>query len=70
MTDRVNGFLVTLEHDIRVDDAQPLMDAILQLRGVISVTPNVSDIEAHLAQERVRLELRKKLWEVLEERAR
>lgn len=65
MTDRINAVTVVLEADLRIDDAQDLLNAIRQLRGVASVEPNVSSIEDHVAQERAKRELGAKLWEVL-----
>ena len=65
MTDRYNALTVVLEHDIRSDDAQALISAIEQLRGVLSVTPNVVDISSYTAHERARHELGQKIWEVL-----
>lgn len=65
MTDRYNALTVVLEKDIREDDAEVLVSAIKQLRGVLSVEGNVSTAESHIAHERVRQELAKKLWEVL-----
>lgn len=58
MTDHYSGFLVILEKDIRDDDAQPIIDAIKQLRGVLRVEPQTSDpmLEAIGAdRERVRI---------------
>lgn len=65
MTDRFNSLTVVLDRDIREDDAEALLNAIRQLRGVLSVTGNVSDVGSHIAEERVRRELGDKLWEVL-----
>lgn len=65
MTDRFNALTVVLDHDIRDDDAEPLIAAIMQLRGVLSVAGNVSDLSAHLAHERARRELGEQLWRVL-----
>lgn len=65
MTDRFNTITVSLEHDIREDDAETLISAICQLRGVLSVSGNVSDSSAWCAEARVRSELSKKLWSVL-----
>lgn len=65
MTDRIKGLVVTLDHDIREDDCQPLIDAIRQLRGVLSVSASVAHGGDHMARERVRHELREKLLEVL-----
>lgn len=43
MTDRVKGLVITLDHDIRIDDIQPLIQAIRFMRGVANVEPSVSD---------------------------
>lgn len=37
MTDRVKGLYVALDQDIRVDDVEPLMNAIRTLRNVSAV---------------------------------
>lgn len=65
MTDRFNSLTVVLENDIRADDAEVIISAIRQIRGVLSVSGNVSDVSAHIAQERARHELGSRLWEVL-----
>lgn len=65
MTDRFNALIVVLEKDIREDDAQAIIAAIGQLRGVLSVKGNVADIQTQIAQDRVRHELGGKLLEVL-----
>lgn len=65
MTDRYNALVVILDHDIRSDDAEAVINAIKQIRGVLNVKPNVADIESSIATERVMAELTKKLWEVL-----
>jgi hypothetical protein len=65
MTDRYNTLTVALENDIRDDDAEALISAIKQLRGVLTVTGNVVDGREWLIEQRVRHELEKKLWQVL-----
>lgn len=65
MTDRYNTLTVVLEKDMRDDDAEVLLVAIRQLRGVLSVTGNVADPAAYTAEERARRELGEKLWQVL-----
>lgn len=67
MTDRIKGFFVTLDSDIRIDDVQPIMNAILQLKHVIAVEPNVGNHNDWMNRERVKMELRAKLWEVLDD---
>ena len=66
MTDRYNSFTVVLDHNIREDDAQSLMDAIRHFTNVISVEGNVSDINDYVAETRVRYEIRQKLFEALD----
>lgn len=65
MTDRYNTLTVVLEHDIREDDAEVLLSAIRQLRGVLSVTGNVADTTAHMAEERARHKLGQELLAVV-----
>ncbi len=65
MTDRINALCVVLAHDIRTDDVEPLVQAIGHLRGVLSVTPNVSDYAAHVGEERARQEIRQKILDVV-----
>ena len=65
MTDRLNALTVVLDGNIRTDDAEALIAAIGQLRGVLSVTGNVADIDSHVAEQRVRHALEQKLFEVL-----
>jgi hypothetical protein len=57
MTDRVNTLTVVLERPTRDDDVQSVIDAILHLRGVQSVTTGEVDGVAFGArsQERHRL---------------
>jgi ACT domain-containing protein len=67
MTDRYKAFLVTLDSDVRSDDAEPTIAAIRQIKGVIDVAPVMREIDKdHIARMRVREEiwesLRKLLW--------
>lgn len=65
MTDRINAFIVILNHDIREDDAEDTITALKQIKGVLSVQPHVADFSDAIAQDRVRMELTEKLWRVL-----
>jgi hypothetical protein len=65
MTDRVGSFLVTLEGDIRVDDAEATLNAIRMIRRVISVEPLISNIEQQVAEGRVRRELGDKILKAI-----
>ena len=65
MTDRLKGAVVTFSHDIREDDAEALLQAIGMIRGVASVTPSVAYLGDHMARERVRSELRVRLYDAI-----
>ena len=65
MTDRYHTLTVVLERDMRDDDAEPLIAAIRQMRGVLKVSGVVADPAAHMAEERARRELGEKLWAAL-----
>lgn len=54
MTERYHSLTVALEHDMREDDAQGIIDAILHIKGVIGVTGNAVDVTDFIAVTRVR----------------
>lgn len=65
MTDRYHSLTVVLDADMRVDDAEVLMSAIRQFRGVAGVTGVVADMASHMAEARARRDLGDKLLAVL-----
>lgn len=67
MTDRIKGYVVTLDHDYRTDDVEEIRKALLMVKGVLSVSPAVADFGDHMNRERIRLELHEKLFGVLHE---
>ena len=44
MTDRVKGFNVTLESDVRIDDIETIMNAIKMIKGIIKLDTNIIKI--------------------------
>ena len=66
MTDRFNKLVVVLDKDLREDDAEPLMNAIRQMRGVLSVEGNVVTTGDHVATVRVKHELSQKVFEFIQ----
>jgi hypothetical protein len=67
MTDRYLTLTVVLENEIREVDAEALIGAIRQLRGVINVKGDVADINSYMAITRARTELTKRLWKALKD---
>jgi hypothetical protein len=66
MTDRHAGYIVTLGHDIREDDAEATVTALRQIKGVLNVTPLVADAEHHIAQQRAYFNIRNRVLGALE----
>lgn len=52
MTDRFKGFLVTLDKEIRDDDAEPILTALKMVKGVFSVKPYVNGAEDWMMYEK------------------
>lgn len=67
MTDRVKGFVVTLEQDVRIDDIEPMLQAIRFMRGVANVEPSISDSSDWINQQRIKSELRGKMYKFINE---
>lgn len=68
MTDRFNALTVILDGDTRDDDAQDLINAIRQLRGVRHVEPHVRDLsESIIQRKRAILEFRMKIMDAIHE---
>jgi hypothetical protein len=65
VTDRLKGFVVVLDQDLREDDAEATLTAIRQLRHVIAVEPVKAGTDDAFAEERVRYELGRRLLEVV-----
>lgn len=64
MTDRIKGFIVTLDDDMRSDDAEYVIHAIEMIKHVHSVKPVVSNFDDCMNRERVRLELWNKIYDL------
>lgn len=65
MTDRFNALTVVLEHDIREEDAQALINAIRLLYGVIEVKGNVADPLQIVCDTRARRKLGEELLAIV-----
>lgn len=65
MTDRYMAFTVTLDQDIREDDAEAIINAIKMVKHVRSVKPHVANWEFHSAVERARIEIYEKVWKAI-----
>lgn len=65
MTDKIYAIQVLLAENFREEDAEPIMEAIYMIRGVIAVSAHVTDVSQWAAEEKAKYELRKKLKGIL-----
>jgi hypothetical protein len=69
MSDRVKGFIVTLDREYREeDDGETIRNAIRMIKGVLSVDPVSTSPDDHINRVLIRSELEKKLWAALREK--
>lgn len=65
MTDRYYALTVVLEGNVRDDDAEPLIAAIRQLRGVADVLPHVADTNTVVGEVRARTKITERVMRAL-----
>lgn len=58
--EKIKGFVVTLEKDISIDDAQPIIEAIKMIKGIIHVETHNSTIDDFMNREIIKHEIREK----------
>lgn len=67
MSNRLNALTVSLDRDIRDDDAEVIINAIKAIRGVNGVTGNIVDPDSYVAQRRSNNIVREKLFQLMDE---
>lgn len=67
MTDKVKGFTVTLDSDVRTDDMESILNAVRMIKGVVHVEPSIVTPGDHMNRQRVKSELLTKLFRLLHE---
>jgi hypothetical protein len=67
MTDRINGFTVVLEKDLRDDDFEQLQQAVLMLKGVSSIVPNIVNSGDTISRIQAMSDIRTKLYSFIVE---
>jgi len=61
MTDRYKGFLITLDKQIRDDDAEHIINALKMIRGVQSVKPYIKGMEDYMEYEKAKTDCGQKI---------
>jgi len=67
MTDRVNGLFVAFDKDLREDDVQNIINAILMIKNVMGVEKNVSNMDEWIAFSRLKIMALNKIIDIFKE---
>lgn len=67
MTDRHAAYIVTLDHDIREDDAEAILNALRMVKHVLSVEPVVAGYGQHVAEQRANDAWRQRIYTMMNE---
>jgi hypothetical protein len=67
MTDRIKGLTVALSRDIRDDDVEEIVNAIIMIKGVSGVTKSKVDMSDYTARVRVLHRIQDKVLDVFRE---
>ena len=67
MTDRIAGYVVTLDKDMRDDDVESTTNAIRMVKGVIGVQPLISSPEILIAYQRAKNKIWSKILDLYKE---
>jgi len=67
MTDRVKGFTVTLENDIREDDFQRILEAVEMIKGVMHVEPSLVTGNDHINRTKIKIDVTRNIMKLVDE---
>ena len=67
MTARVKGFTVTLEHDIREDDFQQVLEAVEMIKGVLNVEPVLVTSNDFIVRNRLKHDITMNIIKLIDE---
>jgi len=62
MTDRVKGFYVALEKDMRIDDVQKVLNAVKMIRYIADTRVSVVNIDDWMNRSQVKHELQQDIF--------
>lgn len=64
MTDRVYGFHVLLDGEYRIDDIQPIIDAVMMMKHVKHVDIHISTSDTWMARTNAMIDMKYKLLQI------
>lgn len=67
MAEKVKGFIVTLQNDIRQSEAEAVGQLLTHIQGVISVDTIEGDVKDIIIKQKITHEVREKLYKIIDE---
>jgi hypothetical protein len=67
MTDRIKGLTIALDRDYRDDDVDAIVNAIMMIKGVLSVKKSVATSEDWINRIQIRADIEKRLYAALKD---
>ena len=67
MTDRHAAYIVTLDQDVREDDAEAIINALRMVKHVLKVEPVIASYEQHVAEARASQAWRERIYKMVDE---
>lgn len=64
MSDKVKGFVVSLDYDMGEEHAVFIKQCIMQIKGVVAVEPRLVNYDDHMNRQRIKHELFQKMMDV------
>jgi hypothetical protein len=66
MSAHIKGFAVTMDRDVHPDEAEAIKNALLQIKGVVSVDPIISEAGDIITEMRVKAVIKSELYELID----
>jgi hypothetical protein len=67
MSNRIKGFYVALEKDIKDEDFEYVKNAVLMIKGVHSIKENIADSDDWINRQQIKQELLKKIFDIFKD---
>lgn len=64
MSDRIKGFYVVLENDIKDEDFVDIENAIMMIKGVLNIKRNITNSDDWMNREQIKHEIIKKIYNI------
>ena len=67
MGDRIKGFYVSLEEDVKDEDFEYIKNAVLMIKGVLSIKENIRNADDYFNRSKIKNELWEKIYKIFME---